>query len=248
MAPADQGGLIEEAIAQNAVEGVEGVLESNLFAFLVSAAGVADGDLIDAPERFSGTLARNLGRYLRLETEAIGFQLDVVQHFAAEYFVARLHVRQVQISEHVGQRRQRLVGDVVPEIEHAMRLADETRTVNHVGAIFQNRLQKPRIFVGIVLQVGVLNENHVAGGFLEAASQSGAFALIGGLIKNADFTAFELSENAARVVRTAVIDNDDLFRNRNRLHTLNYFVDPAFFVVDGDDHGHFEAIRDRVNT
>src|SRR5579885_3860434 len=98
----------------------------------------------------------------------------------------------------------------MPEIQYAVRLANEAGTVDDIGAVFQNRLQQPRIFARIVLQVGVLHDNNIAGRLLETTPQGGAFALITGLIENADFTALQLLENGARVVGAAIIYNNDL--------------------------------------
>jgi hypothetical protein len=45
----------------------------------------------------------------------------------------------------------------VPEIQHAMALADEARAEDDIGPIFEDRLQQARILGRIVLQVGVLD-------------------------------------------------------------------------------------------
>ena len=74
---AKRGVPIELPVAQDAVEGAEGVLQADLLAFLVGAAGVADGDLVDAPGRVP--LLGDLGGDLRLEAEAVGLELDALR-------------------------------------------------------------------------------------------------------------------------------------------------------------------------
>ncbi len=58
-----------------------------------------------------------------------------------------------------------------------MALADEARAEDHVGPVVDDRLNQPRILGGIVFQVGVLHEDHVAGGMLEAFAKGGALCL-----------------------------------------------------------------------
>ena len=61
-----------------------------------------------------------------------------------------------------------LLRDGVPEVQHPMALADEPRAEHNVGPAFEDRLDKPRIFGGIVLEVGILHDDDIAGG-MEAA-------------------------------------------------------------------------------
>src|SRR5207253_1234111 len=90
--------LVEQPVAHDAEERLEGVLEADLLAFFVRAAGVGDGDFVDAPGR---PVFGDLRRELRLEPESIRLQLDALQHLAAKDLVAGLHVREVQVREHV---------------------------------------------------------------------------------------------------------------------------------------------------
>src|SRR2546426_11078735 len=64
-------GLLAQPVAHDAEERLDGVFEADLLAFFVGAAGVADGNLIDAPAR---PAPGDLGGELRLETEAVGLQ------------------------------------------------------------------------------------------------------------------------------------------------------------------------------
>src|SRR5262245_66115752 len=88
----------EEPVADDAGQGGEGVLEADLLALLVGAAGVADRHLVDAPGR---PPPGHLGRHLRLEPEPVGAEPEPLEDLAAEELVAGIHVGQVQVGEHV---------------------------------------------------------------------------------------------------------------------------------------------------
>src|ERR1700686_1981911 len=60
--------LAEEAVADDAPERLYAVFPGDFFAFFVSAAGVRDGDFVDAPVPFC-----DFGGDFRFEAEAIGF-------------------------------------------------------------------------------------------------------------------------------------------------------------------------------
>jgi hypothetical protein len=68
----------------------------------------------------------------------------------------------------------------MPEIEDAVaaRRAEEPRTIHHVGFPFKDRLQKQGVFSRVVLEVGVLDDQHVACGLAKATRHRRAFALI----------------------------------------------------------------------
>src|SRR5271165_2327205 len=81
---------VTQPVADDAVQRAEGVLQADLLAFLVSAAGIADRYLVDAPRR--RLALGDLGRDLRLEAEAVRLQVQLGQHLAAKDLVAGLHV------------------------------------------------------------------------------------------------------------------------------------------------------------
>ena len=119
---------------QDAPEGADAVAPADLLALVVGAARVGDADLVDRAAEL-----RDLGRDLRLEAEAVLFDRDALEHLAAEDLVAGLHVGQVQVREHVRERGEHAVADVVPEVEHAVGLAaDEARAEHHVGALVED--------------------------------------------------------------------------------------------------------------
>src|SRR5262249_4532546 len=224
--------LIEQPVADDAEERLKSVFQTDLLALFVGAPRVADRDFVDPPGWVA--MPGDLGGHLRLKAEAVRFELQVGQHLAAEDLVAGLHVREIEVGEHVRQRGQGLVGHVVPEIQHAMALADESRAINDVGPPLQDRLEQPRIFRRVIIQIGVLHQDALAGGVAEALPQRRALALVALLEEDADVAAFQLAQDAVRAVLAAIIDQDQFLRDRHRLHAPNYFANPALLVVDRD--------------
>ena len=102
-----------------------------------------------------------------------------MQEFAPKHFVTCLHVGEVRVRTHVGQQREKAVSHHMPEVNHAMRPASQEPGAEHnVGAILHNRCKKDRVFVGVILQVGVLNDDHVTRSCLETRAQSCSLAKI----------------------------------------------------------------------
>src|SRR5215831_5082375 len=67
----------------------------------------------------------------------------------------------------------------MPKVNDAMRsAAQEPGTENDVGTILQNRFKKDRVFIRVILQVGVLNDHYVSCRVLETSAQSCAFPKI----------------------------------------------------------------------
>jgi len=98
---------------------------------------VRDGDFVDA----DATLGE-LGGDLRFETETIFFDRDGLKDFPTHSFVACLHIREIQISEHIGHEREEAIAHGVPEVEHAVFLRpNKTQAKNGVSFSTQNRMK-----------------------------------------------------------------------------------------------------------
>jgi len=106
-----------------------------------------------------------------------------------------------------------MIHDRVPIVNYPVRFAThEARAKDHVGLIVENGLDEERIFVGIVFQVGILNDDNVASGKLETFFEGTAFALIFGLEKdNKAGLGLILFNDVPTGVGTVIIDNDDFF-------------------------------------
>jgi hypothetical protein len=244
--------LVGKAEADDTPKSLDTVFPGDFLAFFVGAAGIGDGDFVDAPVPFC-----DFRRDFRLEAETIGFELNTLENFAAEDFVAGLHVGEFEIGEDVGKQGEHFIGDVMPEIVDALRSAEKARAKDDVGATVNEGFEEFAVIARIVFEVGVLNENNIASDLREAAAQSSSFTLVVGLEKDAEIAEVngigaiecgslsfarglelrELFEDLAGAVSGAVVDEDDFLPEGSFRDAAEDFVDGGFFVVNGNDDG-----------
>ena len=86
-----------QRIFHQAVEGAHAVFPADFFPFLIGAAAIANAYFVNA-QLSTG----NFYRDLRLEAEPVFFDRDRLDNFAAEGFVARLHVGEVDVGQGIG--------------------------------------------------------------------------------------------------------------------------------------------------
>ena len=238
--------VVDEGVAKDRPEGHDPVRPADLLAFPVGAPGVRDRHLVDP-----GVHLGELGGELRLHAEAARPDGDALDDVGAEDLVARLHVREVQVRDHVGEEGEELVRDVVPEVQDAARGAREAGAVDDVGLALEDRRQELRVVARVVLEVGVLDQHDVPGRLREAPPEGGALALVGILVVDPDLVllvgrpeaprlrelGLEPAEVVTSAVRGAVVDDDDLLGDGDRLDALQDLGEREPLVVDGDDDG-----------
>lgn len=108
--------MTKRRILHDAQDGADAIAPANLLAVFVSPPGVGDADFVDRHPHL-----RQLGGDLGFKAEPVLFDIDCLDHVTAEDLVARLHVGEVQISDHVGHQSEESVADAVPEVQHSMR-------------------------------------------------------------------------------------------------------------------------------
>src|ERR1700688_2313420 len=91
-------------------DGAKTVTPGDLLAFLVAAAVVGDGELVDTQ-----LAPAHLARDLRLDPELVLAQVERHDHLAAKRLVARLHVGEGRVEEDAGEQREEAVAEQVPE-------------------------------------------------------------------------------------------------------------------------------------
>ena len=231
--------LSEKIVFSDGPECAETVAPANFFPLGVGATVVTDTNLID-----HGAGTRDLGGDLGLKAEAIFLDLDFLNYLATENFVAGLHVGEVEISRHVGEQRKDFVADHVPEVDDAVGVsARETGAEDDIGLAVDDGFEEARVFVGVVFEVGVLDDDSVAGGGSDAGAERGTFTLVDVVVddfgdERGDFGA----EDFAGAVGRAVIDDDDfLFRDGGGADAIDDGADGFCLVVAGDDDGEFHA-------
>src|SRR5262249_11950577 len=124
---------------------------------------VADGDFVNTAAE-----ACDFDRELGLKTETVAAKLDGVENLTAKDFIANFHVGEVQVRQHIAEKRERLIADVVPVIQHAMGSAMKAITEHHIGKAFEDWFEKVRIITGVVFEIRVLDQDDVAGSLLES--------------------------------------------------------------------------------
>ena len=91
-------------ILDDTPDGADAVFPIDLLALGVGAPVVGDSDFVDAD-----TLLGELGGDLRLESKAIFLDRDGLNDFPPHGLVACLHIREIQIGEHIGHEREEAV-------------------------------------------------------------------------------------------------------------------------------------------
>src|SRR5258708_6678572 len=118
-----RGLLVAELEPNDAPKCLHAVFPGDFFPLFIRPPGIADWHFINSPV----ALGNFCGNF-RLKSKPIRFQLNILQHLAPEHLVARLHIGQLQVGENIGKQSQRLVGNVVPEIMHALTLLSDIFT------------------------------------------------------------------------------------------------------------------------
>ena len=101
---------VEDPVSKDGVEGDKSVSPGDFLSVLVASPGIGDRHLVDAP-----VALRHFHRHFRLEPETVRFQLDSLEHIPAKHLIACLHVRQIQIGDHVGKKSEKFIADIVPK-------------------------------------------------------------------------------------------------------------------------------------
>ncbi len=76
----------------------------------------------------------------------------------------------------------------MPEVKHPALAHDhEPGAVNDIGFAFEQWSQQPRVFAGIVLQVGILDDRIISARLLDGSADGRSLALVTALSQEADF-------------------------------------------------------------
>src|SRR5262245_14236775 len=120
-----------------------------------------------------------------------------------------------------------------------MRPRQKSRAVDDIGQAVLDWLNQSTVLGRIVFEIGVLNDDDVASRSSNSSTESSSLALIDLVIQHSDGWNFarsiELTQNLARSVLGAVVNNDDLFIEWSFLDAFEYPQDGAFLVVDRYD-------------
>ena len=188
------------------------VTPSYLLSLFVRSAIIRNADLEN-----SGAGFRHLRGNLRFKPKPVLFNDNAVQEFAPKHFVTCFHVSEVQVSKHVREQREESVSHHMPEVNHPMRSAAQEPGAKHnIGTILQNRCKKDGVFIRVILQVRVLNDDHVACSCLETGAQSCSLtkiALLQHELMNPS-VGFRFKKFSRSIGRSVIHDDDFNVLNR----------------------------------
>src|SRR5688572_1158221 len=221
---------LHESVFHQHPEGDDAVLPADLLPLIVAATVVGDRHFVDAVAALE-----DLGGHLRLDPEAVGAQVEAVQHLAAHHLVAGLHVRQHRVVKDVGEQGQQPVAEIMSEQEDAV-AAEEPGAVDDIGAAVDDQLDQLRELLRGVFEIGILNDDDVAADRVKAAADRGAFALVALLQEQSEAVApLQVGKAVARPVGGTVVDDDQLDAQRHRQHARDDLVDGVPLVEDRHD-------------
>jgi hypothetical protein len=119
--------------------------------------------------------------------------------------------------------------------------AQKARAEHDVGVAGEDGLDEDRILVGVVFEVGILDQRDVAGDGRDRGADGGALAGVLGVEEHADAVvgvAVGLGADGAHQVSGAVgrrvVDDDDLLADGHGAHALDQLADRQALV----EHGH----------
>src|SRR5690606_11507856 len=122
------------------------------FPFLIGASVIADGNLKDAT-----LLLCQFRRQFWLDAKTIAANGQCFDKRSEDDLVAGLHIGQIQISQHIGNRGEHTIRYAMPEIEDTAALSGEkSRAIDYIGFAFENGGEQFCIFIWIIFKIGVL--------------------------------------------------------------------------------------------
>ena len=90
--------------------------------------------------------------------------------FAFQNFIARLHICKTGVIQNIRDQGKQFVAQIMPEEKCPMG-ALEPGTVHHVGVAVRDGLEELGVFLGMILEVGILENYNIAGDVFDAGAQ-----------------------------------------------------------------------------
>jgi len=136
-------------IVDDGVERSETIAPGDLLAFFVRASVIGNSHFENpAPPQLC-----NLCNQFRFHAKAVLFYLHRFDSRSCKSLITTLHIGEVQVSEHVGEQRQKPIANHVPEKKDPVRSpAHKTRAENRVCFPGEEWLKKRRVIFGAVLE------------------------------------------------------------------------------------------------
>ena len=117
----------------------------------------------------------------------------------------------------------------------------ETGTIDNVRLAFKNRLDQLGILGRVILKVGILHYDNIAGHMAEAGPQGRALAHVPVMQKDTGGIIGQVHQDFAAAVRGAVIDKNNFLVNRDGPDRLAQLPDRCAFVIYRYDYGELQG-------
>src|SRR3989338_1605954 len=138
----------------------------------------------------------------------------------------------------------------MPEIDYP-HISGSHKTAPHhdIRIEAQDRQEQFPIVGRVVFEIGILEENIIAGRRFNPFADRGALAAVLRHLDKAGIEAGILLEQGYRFVFGTVINHDDFKYSAGNglcLHLREHFEDRLFLVIGGYDNAYFQHISDRI--
>src|SRR6185437_4793319 len=183
-------------------------------------------------DRFSH--AADFGRDFGTKFEAIALQRNAFEQRGAKHLVSRGFIANVTTVEKIREPGKKLRPQ--KEKQSALRPI-RSNAVDDIVAPALERLEKGCVVVGVILQVGILDDYVLPQGMTNTGANSGSFAPISVMQNDPHLgIVWQAEKSFPRTIGRAVINDDNLFWHGNLFYHFQNSRDPARFVVDGNDN------------
>lgn len=227
----EQVSLLEEPEPHECPNGDPAVLGADLLALGDAARLVADGYLMNPVAELA-----HFGGDLGTELKAFATQRDGRNNFTTKGFVGSGLVRDVGAVQEVGETTQHHIAEPVAPHHLGANAAGESRSVYYLHRGIVEASDDLQVVARVVFHIAILNGDDVTCDVFQADPNRRAFAEVQLRKVYDDFwIILELLQQPRRCVERAVVDDDDLFLQRQFLQPLNYFQNIPLFVVYRDN-------------
>lgn len=141
--------------------------------------------------------------------------------------------------EQIGGKGEKAVGEHVPEQDALRDGVQETRPIYHLRVTVPDGLEQRGIIERVIFQVGILDEDDIAAGMLQAGAHGGTLAAVDWMRIDDGRWIVEGIQDCLGLVGRAVIDEEHLLNQVGFFHFLIGAEDGGFFVEDGDNDADF---------
>ena len=156
-----------------------------------------------------------------------------------EDLVAGFHIGEVRAVEQIGHESEKAVGELVPEQNAGWGRIKKARTIHNARAPVADGLEQRVIILRVVFEIGILDDDHIAAGMLQAGADGGAFSAVGGMRIDYNERIVNGAQDGLGAIRRAIVNEENLLHQIGLFHLIVGGEDGGFLVIDRDDNADF---------